>query len=83
MWHIPKNTIPESQIFSEHLRVLEEAVNDAELYDVRNSAVYEALDYIAQAKPWVRWHCTQFRRALEEWSPEHLIEAMGNIKKKI
>ncbi len=68
MWRATKNHVSETAIVREHLRVLEEAVNDCMHYDIRSQAVYEALDYL-QSQSNKSWGFAVFRQGLEEWSP--------------
>lgn len=83
MWNASKNTIPREQILQAHLRVLAEAVKDSEMYDIRSSAVYDALDWIRQEYPHTRWPCCQFRNALEVWSPQFLHSAWYALQKSL
>lgn len=82
MWNASKNNIPESNIRDEHMRALEEAVNDCMHYDIRSNAVYEALDYL-QNDCTRTWGFTLFRQGLENWSPKALHEGLGLIKKHL
>jgi hypothetical protein len=79
MWHAPKNAISAGDINREHLRILEEAVQDCELYDVRTGVVYVALDAL-QAQSNRSWGFSVFRRGLEQWSPEMLREGLRLIR---
>tara|TARA_R110002072_G_C7754960_1_gene517817 strand:+ start:124 stop:396 length:273 start_codon:yes stop_codon:yes gene_type:complete len=83
MWNAALNTIPKEQILQAHLRVLSEAVKDAEMYDIRSSAVYDALDWIKEEYPHTRWPCCQFRNALEDWSPQFLHSAWYALQKSL
>ncbi len=82
MWHAPNNAIPASEIVREHLRILDEAVQDCELYDVRTGAVYDALDYL-EAQSNRSWGFTVFKQGLEHWSPEMLREGLRLIRKHL
>lgn len=82
MWNTPKNTVSACEISREHLRILEVAVQDCELYDVRTGAVYDALDAL-QAQSNRSWGFTVFRRGLELWSPEMLREGLRLIRKHL
>ena len=66
-----------------HLRVLSEAVKDAERYDIRSASVYDALDWIALEYPQTRWPCCQFKNALEVWSPQFLESAWYALNKSL
>lgn len=46
MWNAPAHTIPEEQIFREHMRVLENAIRDSEEFPVAGPAVLGALAYL-------------------------------------
>lgn len=83
MWSCPDKPIPELDILREHVRVLQEAVDDSDMYDIRNTAVYEALNYIERTRPWTKWRITQFRQALENWSPGQLEFCINNLKKSL
>lgn len=82
MWNAPKNAVPAGEINREHLRILEEAVQDCELYDVRTGAVYDALDAL-ESRSNRSWGFTVFRQGLEVWSPEMLREGLHLIRRHL
>ena len=78
-----KTNSVQMQILDTHLRVLAEAVKDAERYDIRSASVYDALDWIAEYYPQTRWPCCQFKNALEFWSPQFLQSAWYALQKSL
>jgi len=82
MWNSTQNKVSEGEIAREHMRVLEEAVQDCLHYDIRTSEVYEALDYL-QNKSIRSWGFTLFRQGLEIWSPTALKDGLKLIKQHL
>ena len=82
MWNAVNNKVSRGQILAEHMRVLEEAVKDCELYDIRTPSVYEALDCL-QALSNRTWGFTVFRQGLEQWNPSALQEGIKLIKQHL
>lgn len=83
MWNATKNEVPRYQIDAEHMRVLEDAVQNCEEdFDVRSAAVYAALDHF-QEHSVSTWGFTLFRQGLEDWQPAALHEGLRLIKQHI
>ena len=88
MWNAPKNEIPTTDICSEHMRILEDAVLDADEFDVRTPEVYEALDYLQKLSNRT-WGFTLYREGLERPDLNMMREGfmfiqqhLGEMKKK-
>lgn len=83
MWSTSRKEIPRQQIDAEHMRVLEEAVQNCEEdFDVRSASVYDALDHLQQRST-RSWGFTLFRQGLEDWSPMALHQGLRLIKQHI
>lgn len=83
MWSAPNQPIQQQYYDREHMKVLEDAVNECEQdYDVRSKAVYEALDYF-QERTDRTWGFTLFREGLEDWNPKALHDGLKLIKQHI
>ena len=81
MWNSPQNITPDSELLKDHMKVLKEAVQQYDQYDIRTPAVYDALDFIAGRRPHLaRQAIPNFKQALEWWEPQALHLALMRIK---
>lgn len=64
MWSSPEKQIPRQDVRAEHLRVLENAIEQAEEFDPRTSEVYQALEYL-QTSSNSTWGFTVYHEGLE------------------
>ncbi len=78
-----KDVVPEFYILEEHIKVLKEAVENSCMYDIRTSSVYDALDYIERTRPDLRAKVSDFKQALENWSPAQLHLSWGRLRTSI
>ncbi|MGH1376706.1 MAG: hypothetical protein ACRBCK_10190 [Alphaproteobacteria bacterium] len=53
------------------------------MYDIRTSSVYDALDYIERTRPDLRAKVSDFKQALENWSPAQLHLSWGRLRTSI
>lgn len=82
MWNCTNNGIPERDIRSEYMRTLEEAVLQAEDFDIRSGAVHEALDYLQNLSV-QSWGFTLYREGLESCDINAIREGIELIKKHL
>ena len=82
MWNSPDNPVPQSDIRAEYLRVLKEAVKDAQDFDVRSGSVYDALDYL-QERSTRTWSFTLFREGLECWDVQAMHKGLALIRQHL
>ncbi len=69
MWNSPNKSIPPENILKSHLSELEQAVMDADMFNIaERTSVYNALDYIQSKHSYARHRCTIFKEILENHS---------------
>jgi len=88
MYFTPEQPISSIEIRNEHLRILYEAVIDAEDFDVRNATVYEALDYLQDITSRT-WGFSLYREGLERpdlimmrLGFEHIQQHLGELERE-
>lgn len=74
MYSSAEVNVSSTNIYAEHLRILEEAVQEAAEFDVRSAEVYQALEYL-QARSQRRWGFTAYLEGLERG--DHYMMKMG------
>ncbi len=82
MWSSPEKEIPSHNLRAENLRILENAVAQAEDFDPRTPEVYSALDNL-QASSCRSWGFTVYREGLECCNMQAMSMGLSLIKQHI
>tara|TARA_R110000868_G_scaffold390055_1_gene659549 strand:- start:424 stop:687 length:264 start_codon:yes stop_codon:yes gene_type:complete len=69
MWNSPNKSMPPENILKSHLGELEQAVMDADMFNIaERSSVYDALEYIQSKHSYASHRCIIFKEILENHS---------------
>ena len=76
MWNSPNKSIPPENILKSHLDELEQAVMDADMFNIaERSSVYDALEYIQTKHSYASHRCSIFKEVLENHSEFPMVAA--------